>query len=393
MCPLIWGKLSVSYKRGEGVSGNLEINNPTTEGHSPELLNQELRQSQSVTYVENSVELKENTVTESVEIRQITVEENKPVDDWISLSGKGEYEKSREMILEEIKQLETNKDMPSNYFLWLKSQAAKMLCKYDFQRGKEEFQKLSGDNPESLMVYFEYFEVLQESGDFETIYSLVDKYPGNKSNKYTLLLQKARFLYGNNEIDKALTLVEELIVQNDIIEIKANAYIQKGNILKKEKPDEAKKYFIRAYKLLPKDYLTLDKIASLFGEMNEAKLELFFRRQEVELEKGYYAWGYLGNIYLKLDLINHSIAAYEKANELSSNNQQWIIANIGNLYNNVRLHDKAIEFLNLARSMNSADEYATNRLSSALSNKGKEEEKVKEIMEEIRIIISKIDNQ
>ena len=196
------------------------------------------------------------------------------------------------------------------------------------------------------MVYLQYFEVLKESGDFDTIYLLIDKYPGNKSNKNALLLEKATFLHANNEVDKAMALLEELITQKENIEIKARAHVQKAKILKKENPDQAKEHFIRAYKLFPTHTLILESIARSFGEMDESKLELFFTRQQVEVSKTYYSWGYLGNIYLKLDLLNHAMAAYEKANELSSNSQHWIIANIGNLYNNVRLHDKAIEFLN-----------------------------------------------
>jgi tetratricopeptide (TPR) repeat protein len=386
-------KGSVSYKKGEGVTGNLEINNPTIGVRSPILENQKLIEAQSIEYVESSQELSENNVTESVEVHQVLVEEHKVEDEWISLWMKGENVKSREILLKEIKQMEADNNTPSGYLLWLKCMAAKMLCQYDFPKGKEEFQDLINDNAEALMVYLQYFEVLQESGDLDTIYSLIDKYAGNKSNKYELLLKKAVLLSINNEFDKATTLLEELITQNDNLQTKASAYIEKGKILKKEKPDDAKKYFIRAYKLLPTDISMLDTIASLFGEMNEPKLELFLRKQHVDLEKGYYSWGYLGNIYLKLDLLNHSMSAYEKANELSSNKQQWIIANIGNLYNNVRLHDKAIEFLNLAHSMNPTDEYSTNRLSSVLSNKGKEEKKVQEIMDEARILISKIDNQ
>jgi tetratricopeptide (TPR) repeat protein len=326
-------------------------------------------------------------------ISQVSVEANKDNNDWIAVSEKGDYAKAREIIFEEIKQLEVGETVPLGYLLWLKCQAARMLWKYDVQKSKEEFQKLTSDNPESLMVFLQYFDVLKQSGDFNTIYALIDKYPNNKSKKYALLLEKGKLLHGNNEIDKSMTLLEELITQNDDLEAKANAYIEKGKILQKEKPDEAKTNFIRAYRLLPTDVWMLGNIASLFGEMNESKFELFFRRQEADLGKSYTSWGYLGNIYLKLDLMNHAMTSYEKSNELSSNQQQWIIANIGNLYNNVRLHDKAIDFLNSAHSMNPADEYSANRLSLALSNKAKDEKKVQEIMDEIRILISKIDNQ
>ena len=76
---------SVSYKRGEGVTGNLEVNNPAIGSRYPELLNQELIESRTIEYIESNQELTENNVTEKVEIIKASVEENTAVDDWLSL--------------------------------------------------------------------------------------------------------------------------------------------------------------------------------------------------------------------------------------------------------------------------------------------------------------------
>ena len=169
--------------------------------------------------------------------------------------------------------------------------------------------------------------------------------------------------------------------------------ILKGNILKKQdKIDEAKKWFYKAYKTLPTNSFIVSEIASFFSELNDHKSTLFFQKHLTNQDdkKSDY-WGNIGNTFLSLGLNDHAMVAYEKGNELTEGKERWLIANIGNLYNNVGLYSKAIEFLQRATEISPSDQYSHNRLASALSNKKDEESKVSKILAEVKTTIANAD--
>jgi tetratricopeptide (TPR) repeat protein len=380
---------SLSYKPKEGVTGSLEVNQPTSETTFPELLRQKSNE-----YIETKQNLLEDKSIESVlpitqeivEVTEVDVRE-----DWFSLFSKGRYKESHELLLALLKEQELKVQPASAYTWWLRGQSARALYKYDFQKGKDEFDSLLSADSEAVTVYFVYFSVLEEAGDYSKIYSLIDNYPGNKENKYKLLLRKAEYLFKNKDIDEAQKVLEFLISQNDSAETKAKAYLEKGKVLKEGNAEEAKNCFIRAYKILPTDLALLKETANLFRDAGEFTLELFLRKRLLELEPTPDNWAYLGNVYLVLGLNNHSMTAYETANNISENGQQWIISNLGNLYSNLNLYDKAVEFLRIAHAMNTANEYSTNRLALALAGQEKEDKKAVGILDEARILISKIE--
>ncbi len=376
-------KGSISSKKGEGVSVDLEMEHSTSMPLGTDVVRINLMEQQAS---EDIVKAESFTI-EKEEQKEIVVS-------WYELSLQGEYQKARDALLETIKELELLDNADDGYFMWLKLKAATFLSKYDYVKGKEEFEALVRNNPDKLPYCLGYIELLYNSGDADRVNSLIDNYAGNKSNKYGLLFEKANYLYKSSDIDKATAIIDELNLQNDNLLIKARAHILKGEILKKDKPEDAKKWFIRAYKVVPTNESILEAVAELFAEMNEFKLLLFLRKQQIELDnKSIGSWGNLGNAYLTMNMYSHSMDAYEKANELSSKSPQWITANIGNLYNNAKLYSKAIEFLNLAMTMDSSNEYTANRLASALSNNEKEEKEIQKAMEETRILIAKIDKE
>lgn len=368
-----------SWTKGE-ASASLEVDRPVVDSGKTDFVDNQLSEidKTSLEIQKTEIEYDSNLLEQESET-------------WITLSSKGQYQKAREMLLESISQLEAQPEPPTNYIYWLRVQAIELLYKDDYQKGIAEFESSLKIYPDTLAFYRGYIDILEGLGDFDKIYSLIDAYPGNKSNKCILMLAKARLLNMSSDYDKATEIINQLLTQTDNIQIKAQAYIVKGNMLKKDNLDEAKKCFIRAYKTLPMDFSVLSSVAESLSEIKESSLELFFRRQLVDLEKSDSTFGYLGNVYLKLDFNSHALVAYEKANELSSGIPVWINANIGNLYNNIGLHHKAVDFLKIANAEMPTYEYGTARLSTALAKIEISEKKIQEILDSAKTLIAKTD--
>ncbi|HSB95135.1 MAG TPA: TIR domain-containing protein [Spongiibacteraceae bacterium] len=91
-------------------------------------------------------------------------------------------------------------------------------------------------------------------------------------------------------------------------------------------------------------------------------------------------WGSLGNSCLQLNLHDRSLIAYRRAEKLTKNEQhtQWIIANIGNLFNNIGVPTEACEYLERALKYDPKSEYSHDRLASALKKKAAEEKAFQE---------------
>ena len=123
-------------------------------------------------------------------------------------------------------------------------------------------------------------------------------------------------------------------------------------------------------------------------------IRLKYARLAQELEKPYIAlallnslkredqksieyWGYLGNSCLELDLYDMALFSYRSAEQLMTPEQgsQWIISNIGNLFNNKELPTEACNYLERALKSDPYSEYAHDRMAKALKKKAAEENK------------------
>lgn len=85
--------------------------------------------------------------------------------------------------------------------------------------------------------------------------------------------------------------------------------------------------------------------------------------------------GYLGNSCLRLELYDQALQAYRKAEALMKpdDSSQWIVSNIGNLFNNKGLPSEAIRYLERALKNEPMSEYAHDRMAGALKKRSAEE--------------------
>lgn len=312
---------------------------------------------------------------------EITLEEN-----YIKFFFEKKFKESREVAL---KVLEKNKSGNPDLVLWLKMWAAKSLCFYDFSHGKEEFQNLLKEYPNDGDLYITFAKILVDLGSVNDAFSVLDKYPGDIVQKRSLQLNKAEILKNNGNNEDALSILEELGIQEDNINIKSKSYLIKGDILNAQgKNDDAIDCMYKAYKILPTDTSILWEIAQFFGKIADLKKELFFRLQLNNIIDNNSAFnGYLGNTLWALGFKSSAMKAYERGNQIEEGKVAWLLGNIGNVFNSIGLYDKALEFFRRAIELDPSNKYVHDRLATTLANNEKEHEKVNEIENEVRKII------
>lgn len=95
-------------------------------------------------------------------------------------------------------------------------------------------------------------------------------------------------------------------------------------------------------------------------------------------------WGYLGNSCLQLDLYDMALFSYRAAEQLMEPEQdsQWIVSNIGNLFNNKGLPTEACNYLERALKFDTRSEYAHDRMAGALKKKAAEKKQFEQVRAE-----------
>lgn len=303
-------------------------------------------------------------------------EPNIETPDWFHFFVQNDYKKARELLLDEIDK-EKNKERAET----LKPIAASMLSNYDFNKAIKEYEKLITENPSNDAVYFSYSWVYIEKNLPNEAISILDRGISKLKDAEDLILRKAQILEQYHKYDEALTIANQITNLKGKRDSKFYCLIARIHKARNQE-SEARAAYIKSFRNDPADLETIREIAQYFYQLNDYQTEFFFRKQAVRQDsKSSSDWSLLGNCYLNLVLNNLAMNAYDEANKLGQEKQAWIIANIGNLLNNLGLYSKAIGELSKSLEIDPSSQYAHQRLSQAIENKNKEDIKAKEILE------------
>lgn len=296
--------------------------------------------------------------------------------DWFFFFTQANYKKARELLLVEIEQEQDIEEVQL-----LKSAAANMLSYYDFSSGVEEYEKLIDEYPTNYALYSSYSWVYLSSNLPDEAISVLDRGISKIKNSEYLVLRKAQTLEQYQRYDEALAIAHEKVELKGKNKTKYYCLIARIHKATNQE-NEAHAAYIKGFKNDPSDLEVIHEIANYFYKLNDYQMEFFFRKQAIILNgKDASDWSFLGNCYLNLGLNNLAIRAYEEANKLAEGKQAWIVANIGNLLNNIGLYSKAIEELSKSLEIDSLSQYAHERLSRAIANNENENQKANEILE------------
>ncbi|MEW6093710.1 MAG: hypothetical protein AB1531_07080 [Chloroflexota bacterium] len=343
-----------------------------------------LKQPEQTKYLDDRKELisdssaKLTNVTDKANAGQMqkSVESDAIEQDWFYFFIHNDYKKARELVLIEIEQ-----EQDVEQLQLLKSTAAHILSYYDFSNAIEEYENLIGQYPTNPALYSSYSWAYQDKNLPNEAISVLDRGVSKIKDTEYLILQKTQVLEQYQRYDEALAIANERIKLKGKNTSRYYCLIARINKARGQR-DEARTAYISGFKSDPVNLEVIREIAHYFYQLSDYQMECFFRIQAISLgNKEASDWSLLGNCYLSLGMNNLAMYAYEEANKLAEGKQPWIIANIGNLFNNLGLYSKAIDELTKSLETDSSSQYAHERLSRAIANKDKEDQKAKEILE------------
>lgn len=323
-----------------------------------------------------------NVTNEAPEVETIKKEKIKKNEGWFDyLFVKKDFDKAITLLKKKIR-YEKNIDE--------KVHLKGVLCYTEFQKdsvnGTNEYEKLLKEFSNNNLSYIAYAENLFWNNSFTKSLEIVEKGLLNCERKITLTNLKAKNLWAINQKDEAISLLNFTLESNkDILLFTslADYYTQIDD------KTNAINLLRNAYFIFPKNEDIRYKFARIAYDVKLKEICIFLYKELLEeFPKNSTYWCLLGNAYLDLSFENLALSAYEKAAELAENKEGWIFDNIGNLYNNRNLYNKAEENLKKALSLNEKSEYTHSRLSSVFSSKQEETKKINEIIASAKVKLS-----
>lgn len=294
--------------------------------------------------------------------------------DWVDyLFHKKNYKKAIELLKKKARYAK-NVDEKNHLKGW--------ICYAEFQKdpilGTKEYEKLIAENSSSNTAYIPYIENLFWINSFKKAIELCDIALSKCDRKITLTNLKAKCLWGLNQKEDANSLLENFLLSNPDPQLYLNLA---DNYIEQSENKKALDLLHKAFFILPNNEDLMYKFAKAAYGSNQKEICVFLYKEllSIKSDNSTY-WCLLGNAYLDLEMDNLALSAYEKANELVKNKEAWILGNIGNLYNNKNLYDKAESFLKIALTVNEKSEYALKRLSSVYTSKQEENKRIEEII-------------
>lgn len=270
--------------------------------------------------------------------------------------------------LEAINKKEKEKDAILQNKIWI----AYCDFKINEVEGIKQFESILKNNSTNIISYRGIARIYLWEEYLDNAYNILKIARATFGNEPHLILLESDYYKKAEGVDKALEFLGEHEPEKNI-----DVALERVNILVN------KKDYLNAKNQIHSVYLNFpnnEKVRFAYGkiaiELRENEIALFLLKSLTsEFDSNAEYWGYLSNCALQLNFYDLALSCSKKAEEISGSKQQWIISNIGNIFNNKGFHSEAIKYLEKGLKLNSDDEYAHDRLASAI--KLRDEEKLK----------------
>lgn len=254
------------------------------------------------------------------------------------------------------------------------------------QVGIKKFEEYIAENSTNTIAYQHFASTLIGKNLTSKALKIIEEGLENCPNKIRLSVMKAELL---SSIDQSSVAIEFLNKQKQTLN-SVDIYLELALLLAKTgSKDEALLEFLQGYRFDPTHERLLSEFAKFSYETDNKKVSILLYKDLLfinDVNPTY--WTLLGNSYMDLDFYDSALNAYLNANKLSEEKQSWILANIGNLYNNKKLFSLAEQYLNESLQIDNKSEYILNRLSQVYKNSTEEQEKINQTIKEARIILN-----
>jgi tetratricopeptide (TPR) repeat protein len=294
--------------------------------------------------------------------------------DWYELYLAEKYDEAISVLHKEIEVCENDEEKFN-----LQISLATVLVKKDFKEGIKHFNKLKLERPQNDHVYVRMSFAHSSTDQVTEALRVIEEGMPLVSNKEWLRYFKADYLNDEGEILEAIAELDALI--NESPEF-APAYTMKARFLTSQgENDKTREVYETALEALPNDEEVMESYAQFLDKIEESDGALFFLGKLSKLfPKDPAHLGHLGNTYLKLELYSLALEAYQKANMLADEKQQWIISNIGNILNSKGFYSESAKYLRKSLELDPNSDYAHERLARAIKSQKEEEAKAEQIV-------------
>lgn len=295
---------------------------------------------------------------------------------WLNAHLDGDFERAIK-LLDELIKITEKEDDNRTYRLYLGEAKAQV----DFHDGIEYLEAEISEKPEDALGYLWLASIYVDADLYDKANSVVDRGIQRATDTRSLSHRKAT-LQVDTEVSKAMLrkLIED--EPNYKPPYKSLSEILIGEGLE----DDAARVYEAALNSMPNDEDLLDDYGHVLIDQAESEAAIAVYSRLTNIKPG--NAGYLtmlGNAYLSSNFLGLALEAYQKANEAAEGKQGWILANIGNLYNRVKLYPQAIDFLKRALEIESDSSYTHQRLSQAIqANEEQRKEADKVVREQQR---------
>ncbi len=298
--------------------------------------------------------------------------------DWVDAFAEGKLDEAVGLLEEDIAIAEDD-DKRDLIYSWI----GRMKYEMDPEIGGEYLRELIKKTPSSSHAYVRLANAHREQQRYDEALSVIDEGLSKVDSKMLLILAKVDCFGELGQDDNVVSTLDYAI---DISPKVSDYYLKlASHYIKKENYESAKACLEKGIRVLPNDESILFKYARHIAEHFDNKLALIPYDHLIRLdEKNPRYLALRANIYLELDLHDLAMRDYKKANELASEQQKWILANIGNLYKNRGFYRDGIVYLQRALEIAPEDQYAHERLAIAIKLRDEQEEELKNIVQESR---------
>ncbi len=291
----------------------------------------------------------------------------------------GKYEDSVEKLRKEI---DDETDPKEKIRLRYRQGAVKFNISIEL--GKNHFEEMLRQNEDSVETYDWYASLYRNRKRFNTAIEILIRGLEKHNDKPELHELYADCLKSLGKEKEAIELLLNNLKQNPTYN---KHYVQLAKILtKKDLPGIALECFRIGFSNCPDNIELMEEYALAANKMSKSEEALVVYRNLIkEKPDNSSYWVLLGNQYLNLELNDLALEAYKKANELASEKEGWIFANLGNLMKNRGFYSEGVSYLKKSLELETDYQYAHERMGHALELADEEKEKRNNIVKETTI--------
>lgn len=304
-------------------------------------------------------------------------------DTWFKAYSENRFDDAVSLLEVEV-QRATDVEVKSNF----KSAIGYVKLEQNSAGGIAYFENLIREDPTKAYPYDWWAMQYLRWNLPEKCLAVIDRGLAAAHGKAMLLDTKSDCLLALGRIDDAIAAASQG-VQEDVSYVANYSNLARLELKKGDK-ETARAWYLRALDASDGNEAILAEYARFLGNNGYVSETILRYRDLMNRDPKNSTYRTLaGNAYVVADLSSRALQAYQKANELAGEKEGWILANIGNIFNNRGFYAEAIKFFHRALELDPASQYAHERLAQAQQLEADEDKKVESLLDEARQTLNK----